>query len=142
RFDESLATFRAMLEAIPDFAYGQVTLSWLLRHIGAVDDAVRAAEKALTLSSGTPFYLCAVGAAYAAAGKQTEARHVLDQLEQAAAHSYVSPYHRALIHLHLGDRERALEYLLEAYRIKDAWIVWLGVEPQWDPLRGEPIFDQ
>ncbi len=26
--------------------------------------------------------------------------------------------------------------------IKDAWIVWLGVEPQWDPLRGEPLLDQ
>jgi TolB-like protein/Tfp pilus assembly protein PilF len=142
RFEESLATFRAMLEAVPDFAYGLATLSWLLRHTGATDEAVRLAEKALTLSSGSPFYLCAVGAAYAAAGRQTEARKVLDQLEQAAAHSYVSPYHRALIHLHLGDRERALEFLFDAYMIKDAWLVWLGVEPQWDPLRGEPVFDQ
>ena len=142
RFDESLATFRAMLEAVPDFAYGLVTLSWLLRHTGATDEAVRVAEKALTLSSGNPFYLSAVGAAYAAAGQETEARHVLDQLEQTAAHGYVSPYHRALIHLHLGDRERALELLLEAYMIKDAWIVWLGVEPQWDPLRGEPVLDE
>ena len=142
RFDESMATFRSMLESVPDFAYGLVTLSWLLRHTGATDEAVRVAEKALTLSSGSPFYLCAVGAAYAAAGQQTEARRVLDQLEQAAAHSYVSPYHRAMIHLHLGDRERALELLFEAYTIKDAWIVWMGVEPQWDPLRGEPVFDQ
>ncbi|HEV8169321.1 MAG TPA: tetratricopeptide repeat protein, partial [Pyrinomonadaceae bacterium] len=142
RFDESMVTFQSMLEAVPDFAYGLVTLSWLLRHTGATDEAVRVAEKALALSSGSPFYLCAVGAAYAAAGQQTDAQRVLDQLEQAAAHSYVSPYHRAMIHLHLGDRERALELLLEAFTIKDAWLVWMGVEPQWDPLRGEPVFDQ
>ena len=142
RFDESLQTFRAMLESVPEFAYGLVTLSWLLRHTGTTDEAVRLAEKALTLSSGSPFYLCAVGAAYAAAGQETEARKVLEQLEQATAHSYVSPYHRALIHLHLGDREQALGYLLDAYTIKDAWLVWLGVEPQWDALRGEPVFDQ
>ena len=142
RFDESMATFRSMLEAIPDFAYGLVTFSWVLRHTGAADEAVRVAEKALTLSSGSPFYLFALGAAYAAAGRQTEARNVLAQLEQASAHSYVSPYHRAMIHLHLGDRERALELLFDAYVIKDAWIVWLGVEPQWDSLRGEPLFDQ
>jgi TolB-like protein/Tfp pilus assembly protein PilF len=142
RFEESLATFRAMLEAVPDFAYGLVTLSWLLRHTGGTDEAVQLAEKALSLSSGSPFYLSAVGAAYAAAGQQTEARKVLDELEQASAHGYVSPYHRAMIHLHLGERERALELLLEAYMIKDAWIVWMGVEPQWDPLRGEPLFDQ
>jgi tetratricopeptide (TPR) repeat protein len=142
RFDEAIATFRAMLEAVPDFAYGLVTLSWLLRHTGATDEAVRVAEKALALSSGNTFYLSAVGAAYAAAGQETEARKVLDQLDQAAAHGHVSPYHLALIHLHLGDRERALECLLEAHTIKDAWIVWLGVEPQWDPMRGEPAFDQ
>lgn len=142
RFDESLATFRAMLEAIPDFAYGLVTLSWALRHTGAVDEAVRTSEKALQLSSGSQLYVSAVGAAYAAAGQQTEARAVLDQMDQMAAHSYVSPYHRALIHLNLGERERALELLLEAYSLRDAWLVWLGVEPQWDPLRGETAFDQ
>jgi serine/threonine-protein kinase len=47
-----------------------------------------------------------------------------------------------MIHLHLGERDRALELLFDAYLIKDAWIVWLAVEPQWDPLRGEPLFDQ
>ena len=47
-----------------------------------------------------------------------------------------------MIHLHLGERERALELLLNAYAIRDAWVVWLGVEPQWDPLRGEPAFEE
>ena len=41
-----------------------------------------------------------------------------------------------------GERERALELLLNAHAIKDAWVVWLGVEPQWDPLRGEPAFER
>ncbi len=142
RFEEALATFRAMLEAVPDFAYGLVTYSWVLRHTGAVDEAVRTAEKALQLSSGSQLYVAAVGAAYAAAGRETEARAVLEQMDQMSAHSYVSPYHRAMIQLNLGERERALELLLEAYTLRDAWIVWLGVEPQWDPVRGEPVLDQ
>src|SRR6185503_5648854 len=74
-------------------------------------------------------------------GQQKEARAVLDQLMQLSVHSYVSPYHLALMHLHLGERERALELLVNAHAIKDAWVVWLGVEPQWDPLRGEPMFE-
>ncbi len=59
-----------------------------------------------------------------------------------AEHSYVSPYHQALIHVGLGEREEALQLLREAYEIKDAWLVWLGVEPQLDPLRGEPAFEE
>jgi len=32
--------------------------------------------------------------------------------------------------------------LQEAYKINDGWLVWLGVEPQFDPLRGEPAFEE
>src|SRR5690349_3557376 len=141
RFDEAVATFRAVLDATPDFPYGLVTYSWVLRHTGAADEAVKAAEKALELSGGGQLYIAALGAAYAAAGRQQDARAVLDRLDQMMDHGYVSPYQRALIHLHLGERDRALDLLDEAHRIRDAWIVWLGVEPQWDPLRGEPEFE-
>jgi serine/threonine protein kinase/tetratricopeptide (TPR) repeat protein len=141
RFDESIATFRAMLEAVPDFPYGLVTYAWALRHTGAVDDAVKAAEKALNVSGGGQFYTAQLGVAYAAAGRQQDARAVLERLEQMMVHGYVSPYHRAMIYLQLGERERALELLHQAYSIKDAWVVWLGVEPQWDPLRGDLSFE-
>ncbi|MFN2407925.1 MAG: protein kinase, partial [Pyrinomonadaceae bacterium] len=141
RLDEAIATFRSMLEAVPDFPYGLVTYAWVLRHTGAVDDAVKAAEKALDLSGGGQFYTAQLGVTYAAAGRQKDARAVLDRLEQMMVHGYVSPYHRAMIYLQLGERERALELLHQAYSIKDAWVVWLGVEPQWDPLRGDLSFE-
>ncbi|HEY4426055.1 MAG TPA: protein kinase [Pyrinomonadaceae bacterium] len=141
RFDESIATYKAMLEAVPEFPYGLVTQSWTLRHTGDFDDAVKAAEKALDLSGGGTFYIAALGAAYAAAGRQKDAHAALDRLAQLSVHGYVSPYQLSLIHLHLGERERALELLQDAYAIRDAWVVWLGVEPQFDPLRGDPIFE-
>jgi eukaryotic-like serine/threonine-protein kinase len=141
RFDEAVATFRSMLDATPDFPYGLITYSWILRATGAMDEAVKVAEKALDLSGGGQLYIAALGASYAAAGKQQEARAVSERLDQMMVHGYVSPYQRALISLHLGERERALELLQHAHTIRDAWIVWLGVEPQWDPLRGEPAFE-
>jgi eukaryotic-like serine/threonine-protein kinase len=141
RFDESIATYRNMLDAVPEFPYGLVTLSWILRHTGAFEEAVQTAEKALELSGGGTFYVAALGQAYAAAGREADARKVLDRLAQLSVHGYVSPYQLSLIHLHLGERERALQLLLEAHTIRDAWVVWLGVEPQFDPLRGEPAFE-
>ena len=142
RFEEAKSTYKSMLESVPEFPYGLVTQSWMLRHTGDVDEAVKTAEKALDLSGGGVFYVSALGQAYAAAGRQSDALAVLERLAQLSVQNYVSPYHLALIHLHLGERERALDLLKDAYTIRDAWVVWLGVEPQWDPLRGEPEFEQ
>ena len=142
RFEESITTSQNMLGAVPDFVYGLVTYSWTLRHAGQAEEAVKVAEKALDLSSGGQFLIAALGAAYAAAGRRAEARAALDQLYEMSHRAYVSPYHRSLIHLLLGEREPALDQLQEAYNINDAWLVWLGVEPQFDPLRGEPAFEE
>jgi TolB-like protein/Flp pilus assembly protein TadD/tRNA A-37 threonylcarbamoyl transferase component Bud32 len=142
RFTESLATYRSMLETVPEFSYGLVTYAWTLRHTGHVDEAVVNAEKALQFSSGGQMFVAALGGAYAAAGRRKDAYATLKRLEEMSAHSYVSPYHLALIHLHLGNRQEAIEQLQKAAAINDAWLVWLGVEPQLDPLRGEPEFEQ
>lgn len=142
QFDDAIATYRLVLEATPDFAYGLSTYSWTLRHTGKADEAVRVAEKGLEVSSGGQFFVALLGAAYAAAGRHQDARAALARLTQMSEHSYVSPYHKALIHLELGEREEALQLLRKAYEIKDAWVVWLGVEPQFDRLRGEPAFEE
>jgi TolB-like protein/Flp pilus assembly protein TadD/tRNA A-37 threonylcarbamoyl transferase component Bud32 len=141
RFEESITSYQNMLEAVPDSAYGLATYSWALRHAGSVEEAVKVAEKALDLSSGGQLYLATLGAAYAAAGRHSDARAALDRLHEMSTRAHVSPYHLALIHLLMGERERALDLLQEAYNINDGWLVWLGVEPQLDPLRGEPIFE-
>jgi serine/threonine protein kinase/tetratricopeptide (TPR) repeat protein len=140
RYDDAIATYENMLSVAPDLAYGLATYSWILRAIGKGNQAVEAAEKALRLSSGGQFYVAVLGAAYAAAGRVNEARASLMRLQEMSATSYVSPYHRALIHVHLGECEQALELLAAAAAINEGWLVWLGVEPQWDSLRSEPAF--
>ena len=142
RFQESVATYENMLEAAPDFAYGLATFAWTLRGAGRGDDAVAASEKALQLSGGGQFFVSGLGASYAVAGRADDARAALRQLKEISARSYVSPYHTALIHMQLGEPDRALALLKEAHRINEGWLVWLGVEPTWDALRGDPAFEE
>ena len=138
RFDDSITTYRNMLEAVPDFSYGLATYAWTLRGAGMADDAVAVSERALELSSGGQFFVSGLGASYAAAGLRKDAYAALDRLDELAANGYVSPYHRALIYVSLGERKRALELLEESFVINEGWLVWVGVEPQFHPLRGEP----
>ncbi|HKO95543.1 MAG TPA: protein kinase [Pyrinomonadaceae bacterium] len=140
RFDESVSTHQKVVETFPDFALGSMTYSWLLRHIGRTEEAVNVAEKALDSSSGGQIFIAALGASYAAAGRQDDARAALSRLDEMATTSYVSPYHRALVHANLGERDQAMALLQEAYATHDGWLVWLGVEPDLDSLRDHPDF--
>jgi eukaryotic-like serine/threonine-protein kinase len=142
RFEESISIYQNMLDTVPDFSYGLATYAWTLRGAGRAEEAVAASEKALQHSGGGQFFVSGLGASYALAGRDADARAALRRLQELSARSYVSPYHRGLIHLHLGEDEQALELLTQAYEVNEGWLVWLGVEPQWDPLRGDPRFDE
>lgn len=142
RFDESISAYRRLLDAAPNFAYGHITYAWALRQMGKIDESVAEAEKAVEIAPGGQFFLSALGASYAAAGRESDARRVLSQLKEMSATRYVSPYHLSLIHLWLGERDVALSLLEKAQSIGDGWLVWLAVEPQFDALRDEPRFDE
>jgi TolB-like protein/Flp pilus assembly protein TadD len=84
--------------------------------------------------------LSVYGQTLAAAGQRDEARKVLGQIEQLSANRFVSPYQVAQIYNFLGDKKKALELLEKGYEQREAWMVWLGVEPAFDNLRNEARF--
>jgi hypothetical protein len=40
----------------------------------------------------------------------------------------------------MGMNEEALEFLERGIECRDGWLTWLGVEPRFDPLRGDARF--
>ncbi|MDX6269084.1 MAG: eukaryotic-like serine/threonine-protein kinase [Acidobacteriota bacterium] len=140
RFDESLAIYREMIETASMHGLGYFGYSWVLGHLGRHEEAIDAAVKAIEFSGPSPFITATLGSAYAAAGRMQEARHVLGELEELAAKRYVSPYYLAIVYSQLGDYERAFQLLEQSFADREAWIVWLGVQPQFDPLRSDARF--
>jgi len=46
----------------------------------------------------------------------------------------------ASVYVALGDKEHAFEYLTRAMNDRAGWLVFLNVDPIWDPIRNEPRF--
>jgi hypothetical protein len=46
----------------------------------------------------------------------------------------------ATIYVHLGDKDRALEWLEKALQDQNSYLVFLKVEPKFDPVRLDPRF--
>jgi serine/threonine-protein kinase len=77
----------------------------------------------------------------ATAGDPSYARQVAAELEERLKVEYVSPVEQAIVHLALGDKQKALDWTERAIDERRGWVAYLRVHPIVDSLRGEPRFD-
>jgi eukaryotic-like serine/threonine-protein kinase len=143
RFDEAQTQAARGFAADPDFGHARTVYGWILRHAGRHEEAAEHGRRAVELMHGAPWPVASLAATYAAMGKTDDARDLLERLAgESAAGRHVSPYTLAVAHLHLGERDRALALIEESVEARDVWTIWVPTEPQLDPLRGEPRFEE
>lgn len=136
------AEYRRAIEMDSTFVTARLGMG--LTHVvkGAPDAALAEYRAGLRfLGAPQPVVLALIAHAHAVAGRPGEARAALVQLEGASSRGYVAPEYRALVHLGLGERDRALELLEEAYENRSGAMAYLGVEPLLDSLHGDPRFE-
>jgi serine/threonine protein kinase/Tol biopolymer transport system component/tetratricopeptide (TPR) repeat protein len=104
------------------------------------EEALKAARQAIEASNSGVFPQCVLAQIEAAVGNRTSARTLLVQLDERRETAYVSGCVLALLHLASGHPNRALDELERAWRDRDWWVMWLGVGPNWDELRGNARF--
>ena len=81
-----------------------------------------------------------LGSLYARSGRRSEALRLLENGIANSKRAYVSPCSIALLLIGLGEHDRAIEWLEQAYEQRDYSLVSLKAEPAYDPLRGHPKF--
>ena len=141
RYDEAIAQLRDTLETDPDFYWAPRQLGLSLELKGAPGDAIAEYQKASKLNDD-PRRLAFIGHAQASIGRQTEAREILAQLTDTSKTRYISGYSFAVIHLGLGEKDQALDWLEKDARAGTGFeINFIKVDPYLDPLRGDPRFE-
>ena len=110
--------------------------------MGRAREAVTALEKSIRLMPDSTLPQYALCFALVAAGREAEAREVLNELKKAAEKGYVKPYFLAMAHVALDERDAAFELFERAFAERDHWLVWFGTEPKLDPLRRDPRFNK
>src|SRR5260370_22858118 len=108
--------------------------------MGDYDLALDALNKAGRLSDGNSKALSLRGYIFGITGRTAESLEVLQTLEAVARERFVPPYAIALIHSGLGHTDLALDWLARAFDSHDVHLVFLPVDPKWDPFRNEPRF--
>ena len=65
---------------------------------------------------------------------------MVQALEEQSKIRYVSGYHKAVIHLALGEKNRAFTCLEEALNSRCEMMTWLKVDPAFDSVRRDLKF--
>jgi len=115
RFDESIAKCRHALEIQPGYGVALNSLALSCSAASRHGEAVLHAEQLASLSARTPHSLGTLGAVLAAAGRQDDARAILQELDERARAGYVSPLPFSAVFAGLGETDRAFEQLEKAY---------------------------
>ena len=140
RYDEAIDQFHKAIDLDPRFYYAHWNLAQALEMKSDLRGALTEYKKAVELDDD-PFVLALLGQAYAKVGQRDEALKILAQLPQIAAHRYVPSYSFALLHVALGEKGKAIEWLERSYHDGAGLdIIFLKVDPMLDPLQKEPRF--
>ena len=115
-------------------------LAWVYTARGRYPGAISEMKAAVGDGAPSDTNLASLGQVYARQGKKQEAEKVMDELVQRSKKTYVSPVHLATIYTGLGDRERALTALEQAYQEHDPYMIYLKVSPPLESLQSEPRF--
>ena len=140
RYEESIEQLRRVIEIDPD----NYQANWALAHTyidkKEFDNAIHAAERAVTVSGRAPAALGVLGLAYGLAGRKGEANKVLTELLEQQQHRYVSPMAITFVYIGLGNKDQAFAWLEKAYQERSNPMAFFKVWPTVDPLRSDPRF--
>jgi TolB-like protein/Flp pilus assembly protein TadD len=130
---------RKAAELDPTYYFPPMLEGWIDIQDRKFSEAIPSLKKAKALDS--PAFVTAwLAYAYAASGDRTRAKGEIDDLKKRSLRGEVLPFNLAIVHLGLGDRKLAIDYLERAYASDSQWMGWLKMDRMFDPLRSEPRF--
>jgi Tfp pilus assembly protein PilF len=116
---------RHAIELAPQLTSGHILLAAVYRAENKMEQADAELDRAREHADGNPHALAVLASAYAWRGKQPLGAELFRQLEEIAKRRYVSPFDLGAVSLGLGEDEKALQLLEEAYRQRSSGLIFL-----------------
>lgn len=140
RFEEMKPLMLENIAKNPSIPWGYDWLGMAYNGLGEHKDALRTYFKAFELSDGTVEVGAGLGHALGQAGENELAKQMADYYTMAAKENYLPPCQRSFIHLSIGEHDKALDLLEQAYNEQSWFLIFIQIEHWYDPIRTNPRF--
>jgi len=143
-YEECRALARKILKDNPSNseAYRHIGLSYLFE--GNPKDAVLNFRKSVEISQGMGLAIMDLirGLVKAGGKEKEEALDIISKLEHENKTHLIPPTGWCRIYAHMGDLDKAFEWLEESFKQKDFWVIGLKYSQDYYELRGDPRYDE
>jgi len=141
KFDEAVAQFRTTIALDPDYAEAHFGLGMTFTAMGHYQDADKELNTAKRLSGDRAAVIMMLGVNDAMWGKRDEALAIIGSLDALSKKGDITPYYSGLVYATLGNLDKAIANLEEAYQQREGLLVYGNVEPLVIQLRSDPRFE-
>ncbi len=141
RYDEAIAQYQKTLELDPYYPGVRFSLSGAYLEKGMNEQAFDEVKKGLELCGCDKETSPIIGYLYARTGKRAQAEAILNRLKkEVSKENQNDTMGMAYIYAALGDKDRAFEWLDQAYDERNSSLIWINQEVRLDYLRSDPRF--
>ena len=138
--DRAIEEFKKALELDPDFLWSHIFLSIAYEQKAMYDQWADYGTRAWALTGGNSESIAEFKRIYAEQGYEAAARYRLGGRERRARRGHIQSAAIALGYVELGEKEKALYWLEQAFAHHTRDLIYLQVEPQYEPIREYPRF--
>lgn len=140
QYERAIEQFRNVLEMEPNFVRARMVV-YADVQTGQFADALAEVEQARRVGADGPLRWSMLAYVYGRSGQQEQARRALTKLEQLIQHSHSDPTPFLLLtYVGMDRKDEAIALLQKAYSEHSNAVMSLKVEPNYDPLRSDPRF--
>jgi tetratricopeptide (TPR) repeat protein len=135
----AIETYQKAVSMDPNSGLAHWSLGNALLQAHRMDESIAEYQKSIPLSGDSPDEPASLAYAFAVAGKSIEARGIVDDLGKRG-NTFVPRSLIASVYGALGEKDKAFDLLEQAFFERDSLLVYLKVDPIFDPLRSDPRF--
>jgi serine/threonine-protein kinase len=139
-YERAIAELQAIAELEPSFHKAYTAMGRVYSLQGRCREALEMFDRGLSHGGESPSLIAAIGQVSALLGDRAKALACLERLKRMSRGRHVPMGSFAILYLGLGDHEESLACLERSAERRESNVVSIGVHPLFDPLRGEPRF--
>jgi len=139
-YSGTIAQARQTLDLSAEYAYSYLDIGSAYLGLGDAESALQWFQRGQGLETSVRSYDALIVRALGPLGRREEADEILTRLEEESRQHYVRPEIMAMGWAALGETDRAFACLERAFQVRSAGLIYLHVDPGYEPLRVDSRF--